>query len=341
MKNNILILHHNDRDGFMSAAVISSYLETGRVFMHSQPDSNIVTKTVNYEQPLKDVLEECLSELKKVDNESDFSRIYLVDYSISNERNANDMIYMNEHYELIWIDHHKSSIEYSKKNPKLETIKGMRLIGISGAGLCWLYYADCSDDITETILEYEGTLNEMPRSIAIDILTKTNVPKFVLYTHRYDIFDLDDSVLKFNYGYNTLNVQSMKKDIEQNSPGYMIYEYINKGAIIKSYIDDQNKKLVKEFGTEIEYHDGNTVYKGLAMNNIVFTSLVYGETIKEYDFVLTYAKKKTCWRCSVYTAKDGVDVSVIAKKFNGGGHEQAAGFYLDKPIWEYKEWKFV
>lgn len=336
MENNILILHHDDRDGFMSAAVISNYLESKRIFKDT--GSRIYTRSINYEQSLKEIFDDCLKKLRDENGESsDFASVYLVDYSISTDQNIKTMIDLDENYNLIWLDHHKSSIVAMDKNEKLKRIKGMRIIGISGAGLCWLYYSNKLDQVFDMLIQYDGTFKEVSSELALTILETVDTPRFVLYTHRYDIFDLDDQVLQFNYGYNTLNVAQMKIDIGDETFFDM---YLKNGSIIKRYVDEQNKKLVKGFAVEVEYNDGSKTLKGLAMNNLVFTSLVYGDTINDYDFVVTYARKKNCWRCSIYTAKDNLDVSVIANKYNGGGHAKAAGFTTDKPLYELKGWKF-
>jgi nanoRNase/pAp phosphatase (c-di-AMP/oligoRNAs hydrolase) len=36
------------------------------------------------------------------------------------------------------------------------------------------------------------------------------------------------------------------------------------------------------------------------------------------------------WTVSLYTTKEHIDVSQIAKKRGGGGHKQAAGFQVQK-----------
>lgn len=349
MKNNILILHHDDRDGYMSAAVISYYLESNSAIQNS--DFRIITKKVNYEQPIKDVFDTCVSDLKKENLNYDFSKVYLVDYSISNDENAKEMIEIDKNYDLIWIDHHQSSIDYLTKFPKLNVIKGVRIVGISGAGLCWLYY--CKDVGVETICNllkpYDTSLKEnlqgvekVPIKVAEEILEFAKAPIFVLFTHRYDIFDLDDDVLKFNYGYSKLDIEEMKEFINPENRDKAELEfktYIQNGEVIKDYLDYQNKKLVEEYGVEATYI-GDREYKCIILNHTVFSSLVYGDTIKNYDFAVIYAIKKNTIRYSIYTVKDDVDVSIIAQKYNGGGHPKAAGFIMNKLLKDLKEWKF-
>lgn len=342
MGKNVLILHHDDRDGFMSAAVIKYYLTSNKSSQFS--DLAIITKSINYEQPIKEIFNQCLLSLKKEKtHEDDFSKVYLVDYSISNEQNEKGILEINEKYDLIWIDHHASSIQCVLKNTELNKIKGMRIVGLSGAALCWLFYHKDIQMFCERLKDYENNVDGVSKSFALSILEEADTPIFVLYTHRYDIFDLNDTVLQFNYGYTDLDVDKMLEHIDPKYQNYDLDEFefaVKTGDTIKKYVDNQNKILVKGYGVEATFKDGERTYRCLTLNNPVFTSLVYGAVIGDYDFVVSYARKQKVWRYSLYTVKDDINVSDIARKYDGGGHPKAAGFTSDKPLWEYKEWEF-
>lgn len=68
-------------------------------------------------------------------------------------------------------------------------------------------------------------------------------------------------------------------------------------------------------------------YNGIAINSPFFQSEI-GDLYPEYDFVLIYYSKRNQYICSLRTSHDNVDVSEIAKKFNGGGHKKASGFTI-------------
>jgi len=45
-----------------------------------------------------------------------------------------------------------------------------------------------------------------------------------------------------------------------------------------------------------------------------------------YDAMMTFHWRKGQWNISLYSDKDDVDVSLVAKAHGGGGHKEAAGF---------------
>ena len=155
MKERVLILHHNDRDGFMSALIVKySYLK-------ENAKNEIYTREIDYSDSLKTIMDQC-------EKDYEFDVVYLVDYSISNVENAKEIISIDERYELHWIDHHKSSIKMiteptsSEYNPMdLDRIDGLRVIGLSGAALCWIYTWHLDDDkTTKLVLDIGDTLFE-------------------------------------------------------------------------------------------------------------------------------------------------------------------------------------
>jgi nanoRNase/pAp phosphatase (c-di-AMP/oligoRNAs hydrolase) len=44
--------------------------------------------------------------------------------------------------------------------------------------------------------------------------------------------------------------------------------------------------------------------------------------------MIMFEKRKTNWKVSFRSVKD-IDVSEIARKYNGGGHPRSAGTYVD------------
>ena len=169
-----------------------------------------------------------------------------------------------------------------------------------------------------------------------------DTPQFIEYVHRYDTWDLDDDVLHFNFGYSELDLDSMVSMlIDKNYCFDVMSISLSNGRIIYDYFKQQNEKIVSGYGVEATYTYNGKIYKCLTLNHNTFTSLVFGDTIKDYDFVLMYCRKKNLYRYSLYTVKDNVNVSEIAVTHNGGGHRQAAGFVNEKPFWELEGWEIV
>lgn len=79
----------------------------------------------------------------------DGETVYFVDLSFSvNTVDKLKEIVETKHCDLIWCDHHSSSMDILAKYPEFSSIKGIRKEGISGAGLTWMYLMGCDfDDI--------------------------------------------------------------------------------------------------------------------------------------------------------------------------------------------------
>ncbi len=66
----------------------------------------------------------------------------------------------------------------------------------------------------------------------------------------------------------------------------------------------------------------------VAINRMLTNSQMFDSVWdpEKYDAMLTFGWRKGQWTVSLYSTKDDVDVSVIAKNRGGGGHKGAAGF---------------
>ena len=333
-----LIIHHNDRDGYVSAAIIGQFLK----------DKNVIIDTmeVDYKSSLEDMIKE--NELKT----EDFETIFIVDYSISNDKNKDFVLALSKRCNLVWIDHHVSSIKYIEKYPELAEIDGYRIIGISGAGLSYIYtiknkpLLPTENAIIETLEQKNNSFYKVQYVEALDYLDEFECPELIRMTHRYDIFDIDEDVLDFNYGCTIESYSeayTLLTGKRTNSTAVMI-RMVSDGRVIRNYVDKRNKEIIKDYAQDILFYE-KSVYdnkkKGMAVNHTMFNSLVFGSLIYDYDFVMVYANEKGIWRHSVYTIHDDMDCSKIAEYFGGGGHPKAAGFCLDSPFYNKKEFKII
>ena len=66
-------------------------------------------------------------------------------------------------------------------------------------------------------------------------------------------------------------------------------------------------------------------YKVIACNIGMVSSQLFDSIKEDYDIMMPFVYDGKKWTVSLYTKKD-IDVSVIAKKYGGGGHKQASGF---------------
>lgn len=318
-----LIIHHNDDDGIAAAGVAALYLK------RANPDVGIDYISADYVQPL--------SELVSDRNMSEYSGMVMVDYSISTEENAKFVLdiseHANGHMPVVWIDHHKSSIDMEKEYPSLKNISGFRIVGIAGVLLTWFFCdANFSSIYYNELLNYHNEGTPISMDILDDIITNSRIPKTLVAIHKYDIWDHRDPEIKlFHFGYHISRPEEIFPVI--NSPYCDFSTYsgsVEDGRTIKDYIDIQNKEYRDRCGFETTIYDksNDRTYNVFALNTDRATSLTFGEKMDQYDICMPffYNGKKQAWVYSLYTNKDDVDCSLIAKALGGGGHAKAAGF---------------
>lgn len=203
---------------------------------------------------------------------------------------------------LIWIDHHKSAIEENEEWLKSgnDSILGIQQIGKGACELVWRYLWQDSENRT--------------------------IPTFVKLLADYDVWDHSDPrTLSFQYGMRQYDTNPENQDFWRKFFDVeRVQQIVEQGSIILKYEISQNEKYVQSSAFETEL-DG---LKCIAVNKM-FTSSQLFDSIwdpEKYDAMLTFGFRNGQWAVSLYSDKDNVDVSVIAKNRGGGGHKGAAGF---------------
>jgi len=233
--------------------------------------------------------------------------IIMVDFSLRCiEDDKDDFEYMNRIRDnckrFIWIDHHLSSIDNAlrhgyKKNSKENDY--FLSIDYAACELCWMFFYP-------------------------DI----NIPESVKLLGRYDIWDhFSDEVVSFEYGMRSLYVDPESKiwkdilfsfnDVDKN-------KIIEKGNAVLNYLKQVNiSNMEKSFSI---YFEGVNF---ICVNNMITGSLQFeqaglGENCDA--FLVFYLNPDGTWDIRMYTPKKDIDLSIIAKKYGGGGHAGACGF---------------
>ncbi len=225
--------------------------------------------------------------------------IFVVDFSFP----RSDMEGLSINNDLHWIDHHKSAIE------KMEGFEcqGIQENGKSGCELTW---------------DYLNPEVEMP--LAVKLLG------------RYDVWDhRDNLVLPFQYGFRTFEetlpdspVWSMF--LKLDSPGTMddIHDVIKTGNIIMNYEFKQNEMYAKGMSFEVEFEGFRAIAINKAFSNSKIFDSVYDPD--KHDIMIIFGYKPGTIKYTLFAKKPEIDVSEIAKKYGGGGHKGAAGFFSEK-----------
>ena len=204
---------------------------------------------------------------------------------------------------VVWIDHHKSEIY---KYPHLH-IKGIRRDGTAACILTWEYiYGDICD---------------MPK--VVDMLGRYDVWDFSAYPKNV-LMDLQAGLKTIPHG----PTRSLWSTLFERSNNVLplvhelIESILEKGKIINEYRRSFYDSQIK-FCSFVALLDG---YKAICCNLGGVGSYPFEAMENDYDLMIPFFYDGILWHYSLFTTKDYVDCSAIAKKFGGGGHKGAAGF---------------
>jgi hypothetical protein len=215
--------------------------------------------------------------------------VIMVDFTL---QPYSDMLRLQSLCRLIWIDHHKTSIEWAEANNF--NPDGFRLIGKAGCELAWEYL-------------YE---KEAPRSIQ--------------YLSKYDTWNYADNpnVLPFQYAVRALS--TLPDDtLFWHRLFYedRIDDLIDIGYIVLAYQKRVNEGFNK-YAFDLEWEG----LKWVVLNGPFKGSNWHTKyDINKYDAMMGFFWDGTQYIFSLTTEKD-IDLSIIAGKYGGGGHKRAAGF---------------
>jgi len=245
----------------------------------------------------------------------------------------------NQKFKLVVIDHHKSFLEH----PVAKDLAGLRSTEFSGCMLTWKYF-----------------YHDVP------------MPRLVFYLGKFDIWDREpwsdwvEKCVPANFGALAQNVHpSIRR------PGAQVDNFLDKylddffsgnreevESQIQTVIEDGKKvwtymyleyaqgaeKMAVEAALQIPLPDGqkdkygntfqnlNVVVMNSRMNSFGFESVFDPE--KHHAMVSWYMSRTPgVYEVSMYTPKtEGIDLTLLAKKFGGGGHAGACGFKCSEVI---------
>lgn len=278
------VFHHDDLDGIASSLILQEYYFNVKCF------------SCNYESNMINPLDI----IKKDDV------VIIVDYSFSPEIMKKLFLFLKNN--LVWLDHHISAIENSKKY-KYDKIRGIRDIRYCGTELSWEW---CKPNKKAPLLI--KTIGDFDTFRTFG--TKDQKKAFNIF---YGIKSYDNNVL----------VHAIKncyyEGIDENNKWY---DYFYKsGEIIYNY----NLNEYKEYGDKNSYIRNIFGLKVLCMNTYhggLCLQLPKIYNPKEHDIILTYYYNGEEWNYGFYTDVNfhpEIDCSKIAMMYDGGGHKGAAG----------------
>jgi len=228
-------------------------------------------------------------------------QVIMVDFTLENQDQMLELATLSD---LIWIDHHKSAIEI-ESHYDLETVKGIRKEGVGACELVWQRFYP----------------------------TK-RLPYGVFLLSKYDVWQTEsnlwkDTILPFQYGMrlhdgwpNNMNFWEPIFEATENSE--LIEHIIMEGRAAQAYEENFSNRVAKGLWFPIEFEG----LKFQVINRSHANSLS-GDAIwnpDEYHGLMYFSRGPKKWKVSMYTSREDIDLSKIAKKHGGGGHKQACGF---------------
>lgn len=319
-----LIFHHTDNDGFGAAKVC---LDRCRNMAYDDNDIICIAVTLNGGQI--DFIEHQIRSYGT--DEYEIAHIFIVDLSIPS---AVDIIRLGEVTRevnidsvIMWIDHHKTSVD-----AYMELIKGIDYNGIHYDRPLFQHF------VLDT--------NCSAAKLAWQTLFNDNVPQVLELISDHDIFahELEGSLEFFN-GSGLFPLHDIKDPLwddliaDGTIWGEHIDQIVSAGDIIGQYINGsicpmigrnmQIIKVVLESEAERFYFHNCAVINSSWGNSALFGK--NGEGYKDFDLCIKYFQNKNGdYTYTIYS--DKFDVTPICKFFGGGGHPGAGGFTLNRNI---------
>lgn len=224
---------------------------------------------------------------------------------------------------IIWIDHHKSSIE---KWPN--TIPGYRIDGVAACRLAWQWFAHKIDPNRQTKQDF------INRSVS--------EPFAVRLAGEYDIWDKrDPNAETFQFGLRSIDlslhdwVALLHHPDHSAEPSSLVGLLLVNGELLQRY-QQRNDASIMDRSFLVAFE--GLIF--LALNTARCNSLTFAakDVIETgHDALMGFFFNGKEWKVSMYHAKHrtDLDLSAIAVKHGGGGHRGACGFQSSTtpPFW--------
>lgn len=213
---------------------------------------------------------------------------------------------------LTWIDHHISAIlEYRKAAPQLP----------------WLDFKTCLQD---GMAACEIAWSEF--------FPNNTVPAAVTMLGEYDTWRKEDTkkwynlILPFQYGMRMLVSKPEDFPVSlffSDTEDVYMSSILRKGEAVYKYQSKENDKRLMLSSFMVDLPNGVTALAVNGGNAMMADNEFFLQS--KCDVLLTFTYTLNRWVFSLFSRENGVDCSLIAKGYGGGGHRNAAGFEVHDP----------
>jgi uncharacterized protein len=241
--------------------------------------------------------------------------VIMIDVSLPMAEMSKLSIHSNHNF--TWIDHHISAITdfNNYKDIDIQAVTAILENGISACEGGWKHlFPD----------------EEMPTAVKL-------LGEYDTWRNK-DKDRWDNAIMPFQYGMRMFcqSAETFPQELMDEYPivtDNPVYKIIHEGKLILSYQKTQNERACKS-SFEIEFEG----LKAICLNNGGANSQVFDSVYDEskHDVMIPFVFTGKHWTFSIYTTKDEIDCSIIAKSKGGGGHKKAAGFQLPELPNEFK-----
>jgi oligoribonuclease NrnB/cAMP/cGMP phosphodiesterase (DHH superfamily) len=218
------------------------------------------------------------------------------------------MYELNKHFcNLIWIDHHKSSIEMMQGG---ETqLEGLRRIGDAACELCLEYFFPCMENQAVTLLG-----------------------RYDVWDNSGKVADWEGEIMPFQLAMR----MEMGATLEDDTiPWHIMFD----GTFAENYVDAMKGigRTIYRYDQSLRKTDQRNAYrtrwngiKCVCINSSLGGSRTLDAIAEKDEMMVTWRFNGEQWVIGLYSHPDSdIDCSKIAKEQEGGGgHRNAAGFCL-------------
>lgn len=288
-----IVYHRVDWDGYTSAAVAKMAF----------PDAVLIGWSYGDNEP-------CVSE---------FDRVIVVDLSLSKEwmlTNAS---------KLIWIDHHKNTIETLQTDPILAAVPGIRRDGIGACYLAWEYFFP----------EYTQRKRDIPQHIKLvataDVMDSTR-----------KLISLKDSLIymlamdEYGPGWASIAQEDVSKSHVKRAG--LLIEYDEEST--EEFYHGETLEAIRAAHEEELFKDASTIVIGDYLGQLLKIDGRPNACIQSHlfegfaDFFVCigdFLPDKDKYKISVRVpAASSFDASAFCHQYGGNGHIKAAGCLMSE-----------
>lgn len=224
---------------------------------------------------------------------------------------------------VVWIDHHKSSIESHPTD-----IPGYRIDGVAACRLAWQWFTHDFGPNNPRCHPSDYDLPQKDHFIGREV----KEPLSVRLAGEYDVWDKRDPDAElFQHGLRSVPLTDGIWDelLEPRLLPNLVAQFLENGRMLQYVKTNENASIIQELGFTFQW-EGLTF---LGCNAVRYNSHLFTAGLKpEHDACFGFKRKRGHWEVSLYHApgQEHHDLSLIAVKHGGGGHRGACGFRTDK-----------